>query len=277
VAARPVEYLVVESRVLTGPAGSEGRLIFRRDPVEESVLVLGSVPLGGDTLRRSVAVRSPGEFYLRALRQVLESEGIVVAGVSSVVRGFDRARCRVLFTQASPALSEILKPLLKISQNLYAETLVRAIGLDAGEGSFEKGREVLAGILRAMAIEEGTYSYADGSGLSRLNLLSADLLVRLLRFMYRHPRFAHFYEALPIAGVDGTIENRMKGSRAENNVRAKTGTLAYVRALSGYVRTDDGEMLAFAMLANNFLVSSSAAEYVQDLALERLANFRRSP
>jgi D-alanyl-D-alanine carboxypeptidase/D-alanyl-D-alanine-endopeptidase (penicillin-binding protein 4) len=131
-------------------------------------------------------------------------------------------------------------------------------------------------ILAEMAIEKGTYNYADGSGLSRLNLISADLLVRIFKYMYRHRYFRQFYDALPIGAVDGTIAGRMKGTRAENNVHAKTGTLAYVRSLSGYVCTADGEMLAFSMIANNFLASSRAAEYVQDLALERLANFTRA-
>jgi D-alanyl-D-alanine carboxypeptidase/D-alanyl-D-alanine-endopeptidase (penicillin-binding protein 4) len=84
-----------------------------------------------------------------------------------------------------------------------------------------------------------------------------------------------FYDALPIAGIDGTIRGRLKGTRAENNVPGKTGSIAYVRCLSGDVRTAEGELLAFAMIANNFLAPSRAAEYVQESALERLANFRR--
>jgi D-alanyl-D-alanine carboxypeptidase/D-alanyl-D-alanine-endopeptidase (penicillin-binding protein 4) len=93
--------------------------------------------------------------------------------------------------------------------------------------------------------------------------------------MYHQRNFAIFYDALPIAGVDGTISSRMRGTSAANNVHAKTGTIAYARCLSGYVKTADGEMLAFAMIANNFLVPNSAVEYVQDTALEYLAGFRR--
>ena len=84
-----------------------------------------------------------------------------------------------------------------------------------------------------------------------------------------------FYESLPIAGVDGTIRGRMRGTKAEDNVHGKTGTIAYVRCLSGYVKTADGEMLGFAMIANNFLAPNAAVEYVQDSALECLANFHR--
>jgi D-alanyl-D-alanine carboxypeptidase/D-alanyl-D-alanine-endopeptidase (penicillin-binding protein 4) len=99
--------------------------------------------------------------------------------------------------------------------------------------------------------------------------------VRLLRVMSRRPEFDAFYQALPIAGVDGTIRSRMRGTRAEDNARAKTGYIANARALSGYVTTLDGEMLAFSMIANNFDASVDAAEYLQDLAVERLANFTR--
>jgi PBP4 family serine-type D-alanyl-D-alanine carboxypeptidase len=221
-------------------------------------------------------VRSPAQYYLRALRHALEAEGIRVSGEDQVVRNANVSAFRPLWTHLSPPLSEILKPLLKISQNLYAETLARALGVAAQKsGSFADGRQVVQQVLRGMAIEPGTYSYADGSGLSRLNLVSADILVRLLKFMQRHRYAEHFLDALPVAGVDGTLEERMKGTRAEKNVRAKTGSIAHVRSLAGYVRTADGELLAFAMIANNFLVSTRAAEYVQDSALERLASFTR--
>jgi D-alanyl-D-alanine carboxypeptidase/D-alanyl-D-alanine-endopeptidase (penicillin-binding protein 4) len=142
-------------------------------------------------------------------------------------------------------------------------------------GSFSRGREVIEKTLQDMAVEKGTYYYADGSGLSRRNLLSADLLVRVFRYMYRNVYFQQFYDALPVAGVDGTMAQRMKGTKAAANLHAKTGSIAYVRSLSGYVQTADGETLSFSMIANNFLTSSNTAEYVQDLAVERLANFTR--
>jgi len=116
---------------------------------------------------------------------------------------------------------------------------------------------------------------ADGSGLSRYNYIAPEHLVRLLRGMYRRKEFPLFYECLPIAGVDGTLRSRLKGTRAENNVRAKTGSIANVRTLSGYIRTADGEMLAYSMQANNFTVASRLVEYDQDLALEILANYSR--
>jgi D-alanyl-D-alanine carboxypeptidase/D-alanyl-D-alanine-endopeptidase (penicillin-binding protein 4) len=273
------DYMSFDFRVVTGARGSAESMEVDRTESGESVVIRGTVPLGGETITQTIAVRYPTLFYLHALKQTFQSEGIGVAQCN-LKRGqvpTDAGRgLTMLWTHSSPPLAEILKPLLKVSQNLYAETLTRALGLSISQqGTFEKGREIVEDTLRGMAIEKGTYNYADGSGLSRRNLISADLLVRIFKFMYRHKYFAQFYEALPIAGVDGTITSRMKGTRAENNVHAKTGTITSVRSLSGYIRTADGEMLAFSMIANNFLASGASAGYVQDSAAVRLANFSR--
>ena len=93
--------------------------------------------------------------------------------------------------------------------------------------------------------------------------------------MYRHRSYSHFYDALPVAGVDGTLAGRMKGSKAAGNVRAKTGTISGVSAICGYVASAEREMLAFAIILNNYTGSRAAAETVQDRAMERLVNFSR--
>ncbi len=129
--------------------------------------------------------------------------------------------------------------------------------------------------LGQMGIGTGRYSFADGSGLSRMNLDSADAFVRVLLFMYRDRNFQQFFNALPIAGTDGTLSERMKGTKAENNVHAKTGTMTNVSSISGYVKTVDGEMLAFSILANNFIGPKQPVESMQNNALEILAEFSR--
>jgi D-alanyl-D-alanine carboxypeptidase/D-alanyl-D-alanine-endopeptidase (penicillin-binding protein 4) len=276
--ARPLEkYLNVQNRVTTAAFGSAAGIEVERGEGREAVIVSGSVPLKGEPLTQAVSVQLPTEYYLDALKLVLQQEGVDVSACSvKGVRGWHVPVIQLLWTHRSPTLADIIKPMLKVSQNLYAETLARTLGLRfRGDGSFSSGKEVIEEALQEMAVEKGTYVYADGSGLSRLNLLSADLLVRIFKYMYRNAYFRQFYEALPVAGVDGTIAERMKGTKAEANVRAKTGSIAHVLSLSGYVQTADGEMLAFAMIANNFLASRRMAEYVQDLAAERLADFTR--
>jgi D-alanyl-D-alanine carboxypeptidase/D-alanyl-D-alanine-endopeptidase (penicillin-binding protein 4) len=140
----------------------------------------------------------------------------------------------------------------------------------------EAAREVYEDVLSSWGIPETQHVIADGSGLSRYNFLTAHMLVRILRQMARDPRHAAAFEAtMPIAGKDGTLERRMKGTRGENNVRAKTGTISNVRSLSGYVRTRDNELIGFSVIANNFKARSAAIDAVAELAVERLANFSR--
>jgi D-alanyl-D-alanine carboxypeptidase/D-alanyl-D-alanine-endopeptidase (penicillin-binding protein 4) len=270
-------YLEIENRITTAEEGEPAHIEIERGELKESIIARGAAALKGAVTTRSVAVQSPARYYLSALKHVLNEEGIDVSQCKiKEVRAFKSPSLSLLWIHRSLPLSDILKPLLKNSQNLYAETLARALGLELlGEGTFAKGKEVVENTLSEMGIENKSYSYADGSGLSRLNLASADMLLRVLISMYRHRYFPDFYSSLPIAGIDGTLAARMKGAKAENNVRAKTGSFASVCALSGYMHTAEGEMLAFSMIANNFLESKDAAEAAQDKAIERLAVFSR--
>ena len=270
-------YLKIINRTttLSGQSPADIRIAFVDS--DEAVEVSGTVPLKGPPVTSMVSVRRPALYYIAALHAVLSMEGIHtgMCGIRTV-EAHDSAASSLLWSHASPGLSEIIKPLMKNSLNLSAESLVRALGLQLrGEGTFAKGKEIVEETLDGMGVARGSYSYADGSGLSRLNLVSADALVRLLRFMYRDPGFQYFYDALPVAGVDGTLSERMKGTKAENNVRAKTGTLTAASGLAGFLRTSDGEMLAFAIGENNFLGPKGPVESRQDLPLERLAAFSR--
>jgi D-alanyl-D-alanine carboxypeptidase/D-alanyl-D-alanine-endopeptidase (penicillin-binding protein 4) len=275
-------YFSVDAHVETTARGTRSRVNIQRDDRVDAIRVQGTVAAGSDPHRSTLAVQRPVRYFTAAFKQTLQEEGIDVA--LAPICSSEDPECTVesglqyLWSYFSPPLVEIIQPLLKVSQNLYAETLARTLGLALrNEGTFAAGREVVAEALDSMAIPSGTYAYADGSGLSRQNLVTADMLIRILKYMYHHRDFNRFYDSLPVAGVDGTIRTRLRGTRAENNVHGKTGSIMYVRCLSGYVRTVPGEMLAFAMIANNFLVSSRSAEYVQDSALERLANFNRTP
>jgi PBP4 family serine-type D-alanyl-D-alanine carboxypeptidase len=163
---------------------------------------------------------------------------------------------------------------MKVSQNLYAETLLRAVGAArTGAGSAEAGTGAARDVLARWNIAPGTYVQADGSGLSRYDYVTADMIVTLLEHMYRDPKHKDaFVATLPIAGKDGTVASRLKHTRAEANATAKTGSIANVRALSGYVRTRDGETLTFSILANSFAIPPAIVNYIADVAVETLAN-----
>jgi D-alanyl-D-alanine carboxypeptidase/D-alanyl-D-alanine-endopeptidase (penicillin-binding protein 4) len=270
-------YFTAESKVVTDDERKPVRIEIARSRLDDSAVVRGTMPLGGAAVSRAVAVQHPVLYYLSALKHILNEEGIDVSNCEiNETRGARPQSSTLLWIHSSPPLSELIMPAMKTSLNLSVETLVRTLGLELrGEGTFVRGKEVVEEALGQMGINKDSYSYADGSGLSRMNLVSADALVRILKFMHHHQSFRYFYDALPIAGVDGTLATRMKKTKAENNVHAKTGTFANTSALSGYVQTADGEMLAFSILANNYLASKDAAEYVQDKALARLASFSR--
>jgi D-alanyl-D-alanine carboxypeptidase/D-alanyl-D-alanine-endopeptidase (penicillin-binding protein 4) len=151
----------------------------------------------------------------------------------------------------SPSLREMASTLMKVSQNLYAEVLFHALG--AGIGHTGTGGEAIAASLTAWGIDASDVVAADGSGLSRYDLTTASALDELLSHMFTSPSHREpWLASLPVAGVDGTLERRMKGTPAEGRVHAKTGSIAYVRALSGYVHTNDDRWLQFVILANNF-------------------------
>jgi PBP4 family serine-type D-alanyl-D-alanine carboxypeptidase len=130
--------------------------------------------------------------------------------------------------------------------------------------------------LSILGMDTAKFSIVDGSGVSRYNLLSADQLVQFLAAMKKQPRlFQMFYNSLPVAGVDGTLTDRMSNYPVANNLHAKTGTLNGVSCLSGYVQTRDGEMLAFSMMMQNFITAAVDYRQVQDKIGAMLAGFSR--
>lgn len=233
-----------------------------------------------DSLKTFVTVNNPTQYTMVVLKEVLESKGIIVGGfpmdIDDLSSPIDYNELSKLFTHYSPNLKEVVKISNKNSQNLFAEQLLKTIGLEIENfGSIENGITACNSVFQEMGINPENMIMVDGSGLSRLNLVTPKQIVSVLNYMYQHKYYLPFYNSLPIAGVDGTLANRMKGSKAENNVRAKTGFIDYARSLSGYVNTGDNEPVAFSMIVNNFTVPLKLAENIQDLVCNRLANLRR--
>lgn len=275
--------LSITNRAATGAAGSSETIDFKRH-LEGSILeIVGSVPIGAKPATRSVAVVNPTVYFAQSLKDALVTYGIEVWGeavdLDDIAAHIDpTAERRALASTESPPLSEIADVLMKVSQNLYAETLLKCIGrAKAGLGTFAAGREAVQAALRAWGIPDQSYVIADGSGLSRYNYVSAGALTAVLERMYNEPKHRdRFLAALPLAGRDGTMATRLRRTRAEGNAAAKTGSIANVRSLSGFIRTKDGEMLVFSILANDFVVPAATVTWITDLAVEVLANFTRA-
>jgi D-alanyl-D-alanine carboxypeptidase/D-alanyl-D-alanine-endopeptidase (penicillin-binding protein 4) len=162
-----------------------------------------------------------------------------------------------------------------VSQNLYAETLLKSLATTSPRTA-ARGLTEAAAALQAWSVGPDGLIQRDGSGLSRYDYVTADALVTILMHVDRDDRLrAPFESALPIAGRDGTLANRMKGTAAEGNARAKTGSMANVRGLSGYVTAADGEPLVFSIIANNFETPAATITDVEDKIVVRLATFSR--
>ena len=273
--------LTVVSSIATAPAGSPVSVALDRARGDTVVRVTGSVPAGADVLRYA-AVDHPALYATRMLASALTRRGIVVRDgvvttneLAAPLPADPAETVRVRYQ--SPPLATLAVTMMKNSSNLYAETLLATLGRAPGQPStVERGRAAIAEQLTAWNVPADAVVVSDGSGLSRYDYVTADSIVTILSQMYQDARHKEAWlAALPVAGVDGTMRERFKGSAAAGQVRAKTGTISNVRALSGYVPTTDGEWLAFSIIVNN--VTGSGAEVVApiDRAVNRLATFRR--
>jgi D-alanyl-D-alanine carboxypeptidase/D-alanyl-D-alanine-endopeptidase (penicillin-binding protein 4) len=245
-------YYSVVSTATTAPANAARELRLERDMGSNVIRFSGSLPLGGTPWENSVALEDPAHYAATVFAEVLEARGITVARPVTTSSDSLPAGVRVLAAHDSPTMAEMLKAVNKPSQNLHAEMLLRLAGVKAKEeGTMEAGHEAALDFLRRAGVTVEPWALQDGSGLSRSDLVTARGLVALLTAMARHPHAQVFRDSLPVAGRDGTLASRMKGTPAEGRVVAKTGSLRHVNALAGYTTSRGGEPLVFAIVANH--------------------------
>jgi serine-type D-Ala-D-Ala carboxypeptidase/endopeptidase (penicillin-binding protein 4) len=275
--------LRLANRVSTGAEGSAGTVEYRRHLDQPVLEVVGSIAIGAKPVDRTVAVVNPTVFFAQSLKDALTERGLRVTGpavdlddIAPELIGSTAER-RVIVSTQSPPLREIATVLMKVSQNLYAETLVKAIGAARGGlGTFGGGLDAVRSTLTTWGVPDDGYVIADGSGLSRYNYLAPSTILSILDRLFKDAQQrATFMATFPVAGKDGSLATRMRRTRAEGNAMAKTGSISNVRSLSGYVRTRDGEMLAFSIIANDFVIPAATVNWIADLAVEHLANFTR--
>jgi D-alanyl-D-alanine carboxypeptidase/D-alanyl-D-alanine-endopeptidase (penicillin-binding protein 4) len=254
-----IEYYAIENRIRTVAAGGARSIHFTRLPGSRNIRLWGTIPIGGPGEAISLAIEDPAEFAAIAFRQALQERGISVLGAA-------RARHRMpgeeiepesagdveLARRNSAPLIEDLRLTDKVSQNLHAELDLRAVArARKGSGSREDGLDELRGFLSEAGLNPLSTRFSDGSGLSRLNLVTPEAVVQLLRYMFRSPQRENWMSLLPIGGEDGTLSVRFSDSPGVRHVLAKTGSLTGVHALSGYVQNPAGRWLAFSILVNN--------------------------
>ena len=270
----------IDNHAVTGEPGSPLTIETRRTPGALLVHVTGSIP-SGSAVVRSMAVDNPTAYVLRLLAAAMERRGITIDGgtvdIDDLPPGSVDPTGAPLVQYGSPPLREIAHPLMKASQNLYGETLLRAVGrVDGRAATAADGKAAVLSVLKAWGAPVDGFVMADGSGLSRYNYATADLIVAILRRMYDDPRHRDAWvEALAVGGQAGTLQKRFVGTQGEGRVRAKTGAISNVRALSGYVPAANGEQLVFSIIVNNVKATSDEIYKVVDAAVLRLAAFTR--
>jgi D-alanyl-D-alanine carboxypeptidase/D-alanyl-D-alanine-endopeptidase (penicillin-binding protein 4) len=260
----PTDYLPVVVQAKTGGENTVSDCVVTRPWDKNYFLVTGTLPVG-KTFDQNVPVKDPPLLAATLLREALTQAGIVVAG--RAVMGETPPGTVVLTSHQSLPLKQYLARMNKPSDNLLAESLVRLLD---PTGTYEAGHARETRFLQSLGVDTGSIALVDGCGVGRRNFVTARSVSRLLLGMHAMRDWPVYYASLPIAGVDGTLKSRMKGTAAENNVHAKTGTLSQARALSGYVTGRNGTLYVFSLLMNNFPGSARSAGDVQDRFVEAL-------
>ena len=279
--------LTLVNRAVTSPENQPETIVLRRHLDRLVLEVSGTVPLPAAaparTVGRRVAVVNPTRFFAEALREALIAGGVSVSGDAIDVDELEggsaltSAPRRIIALSESPPLRDIAAVMMKASQNLYAEALLKATGVAAtGSGTAAAGRAAVMAMLQDWQLDPRSLVMVDGSGLSRYSYVTADLMTSLLERLHADSRHRHAFTAtLAVAGKDGTAANRLRGTRAAGNARVKTGSISNMRSLSGYVQSRDGEPLVFSIVANDFTIPAATVNWIADLGVEILANFTR--
>ena len=273
VSTDPEGYVEVRSRVGTRSGGGYSPFAVERELGTNTIYLNGSVSsrYRGTML---MPIDNPTRFALHAFAEALREEGIAVDAQLVDVDDLDRAPSydgeEPLFTHVSPPLSEIVRRINQRSDNFWAEQLFRTLSED---GSTRGGARRVLAFLDAAGVETEGLSIRDGSGLSRKDLITPQAMVGLLDRMNRHPARSAFSASLAEPGGAGTLGNRLRGVP----VSGKTGSLEYVRALSGYVTGPNGHRYAFCVIANNYTTDGGAIASAEDRIVRALATGQRVP
>ena len=266
--------LEIDNRTTTSAPGSEPSLSVEREHGTNRVVVSGSVPAGGAPAEDFTTVPDPAAYATDVFARALAAHGVKVKGAGE---GAAPPGARSLASRDSIPLRELVVPFMKLSNNGHAEVLVKAMGrASGGEGSWQAGLAVLTEKLKGLGVDPAVLRTVDGSGLSTMDNLTPGQLSLLLDNARQRPWFQQWYDSLPVAGnpdrmVGGTLRSRMTGTRAENNVHAKTGSLTGVSSLSGYVTAANGRPLVFSVVFNDFL--SGSTKDLEDAIAVRLAEY----
>ena len=226
-----------------------------------------------DTIEYSLNIYKPELYFLTLFKERLEAEGIKFTGQLGLQKKpFSTRWLSVL----SHEYDSVMVYMNKKSDNLSAEMTLYSLAasFNTYPVSASEGLDVIDSLMTLCGVKDD-YELADGSGVSRYNLLSAEQILAVLKYMYYNDQNLYniYYKSLPVAGVDGTLSERMNRTEAEGKVHAKTGTLKGVSCLSGYVTAKNNHLIAFSVLEQNFVDKTAYARYIQDKICELLSKY----
>jgi D-alanyl-D-alanine carboxypeptidase/D-alanyl-D-alanine-endopeptidase (penicillin-binding protein 4) len=250
----PTREFVVKNEVSTIGAKEKPDLRLTRDPGSDTVVVSGVMPAGSAPRKLVLAIQEPALQAANLLAQLLKDRGIKVGGTVRAQHDPDpeEATRTVLAEHLSVPLKDSVKLVNKISQNLHTEVLLRAAARQQGRWATPEDLQKFPEAFYTRAgIPEGDVIQTDGSGLSRHDLVTPRAFVALLAYAQKQAWFPAYLASLPVAGADGTLNERMKEPPLAGRIHAKTGSVTHVRALSGYAETPGGRKLIFSFLSNN--------------------------
>lgn len=268
---KPTVTLIPDTKYLTvnNVSSFEGDEKFQisRNWIERKneVVVKGKFPISNRYVRQFVNVLDPSEYFLTLFSEVLDSNNIKASGTIEIKNLPQETNLLYSFKRK---YSDIIENLNKTSDNLSAEMTLYALAnkYSGKPATADSGIQFTNLLIDSIGLNHKDYRLVDGSGVSHYNNVSAELLVNVLKYFYdeQPDLYELLYNSFPVAGIDGTLENRMRKTAAANNVHAKTGTLTGVSCISGYLTTKKNHTIAFSIMMQNYIGSSVKAKELQD-------------
>ncbi len=280
-----IKYVNVTNQVLTSESEEATNIYAVKDAFTNDIKIYGNISYDSVSLAKhslSVSIYNPTLFFLYVFKDYLDKNNISHKGALADIDDLEYLPDYTFFEQNfiyfSPKLSEIIKIINRESHNLAAEMLLKTIAREtSGFGSTSDGIEQVKKYLEKIGLSSDKIFIVDGSGLSRLNMLTPSLLTSVLNNLYKSEHRNLFWSSLAAPSENGTMKRRLTKSAAAKRVRAKTGTMNNVSTISGYVKSRDDEIIIFSVLVNNFTVPLNKVHNLQDLICMRLAGFTRYP
>jgi len=265
--------------VKTGPKGSGDNGYIYCAPNQFNATLRGTVPAGVSSFSIKGSIPNPPLFAAQYFEQFLERFKIIVTMDPTVLtKPVKYDESKLITTTVSPPLKDIVYMINKKSDNLYTEQLLKTIALKGkGIGSTEDGIEVIKSFLDSVGVPTDGFKLYDGCGLSRTDMITTKIMVKLLIFMTKQKTFNSFYNSLAVVGKaddPGYFSNFGVNTLLQKNARIKSGLITGVRSFSGYLKNLDGKMIAFSMIVNNHSGTSKQIDEIHKQILVDLASLK---